>query len=230
MNPRLTHAEALAEKQSLNLNEHRATFTHLPYTSNCPYYGNKVLWGMSGLVFKAKAAGVAKTSPVGGWHYTPAGVDRAVISRAGIAPLKNLDTPDHEAMYKARLNKLATSENGNLFLDDSLTSCAQENYLRFEQVVSVTDAISRDFYALANRLKHQPDGITFKGLEDGMKAILEGYESVGALVTPRNPEVDGEDAYVFKIQQVEIDYWKVTWSICVTGSGRRFLGEPILVR
>jgi hypothetical protein len=92
------------------------------------------------------------------------------------------------------------------------------------------DAISRDFYALANRLKHQPDGITRDGMEDGMKAIGEGYESVGAVVPPRNPEQDGEDGFVFKVEQAEIDLWKITWSVCVTGSGRRFIGEPILVR
>ncbi len=230
INPRLTHAEGLAAKQDLNLNAPRATFTHVPYTSTCPYHQNRTLWGASGVVFRAKAQGVAKTSPTGGWHYTPAGVDRATISRTALRPIKGVGEADLEAMYKARLNKLAISENGALFIDDSLTSCAKENYLRFEQVVSTTDAISRDFYALANRLKHQPDEITLEQITDGMTAIFEGYESVGALVTPRNPEQDGEDAWTFSVEQVEIDYWKVTWSVCVTGSGRRFLGEPILIR
>ncbi len=230
INPRLTHAEGLAAKQDLALNEPRAAFVHIPYTSTCPYYQNRTLWGASGVVFRAKARGVARTSPTGGWHFTPAGVDRATISRTAMRPIKGVGTADHEAMYKARLNKLAINENGALFIDDSLTSCAKENYLRFEQVVSTTDAISRAFYALANRLKHQPDGITLDGLTDGMTEILEGFESVGALVPPRNPEQDGTAAWVFEVQQVEIDYWKVTWSICVTGSGRRFLGEPILIR
>ncbi|MDF5088805.1 hypothetical protein P3597_26405, partial [Vibrio parahaemolyticus] len=131
---------------------------------------------------------------------------------------------------KARLNKLGTDENGNLFIDDSLTSSAAENYLRFEQIVSIADAISRDFYALGNRLKHQPDGATLEGLTDGMASILEGYEAVGALVTPRNPDQDGESAWTLEIKQVEIDYWKVTWSFCPTGSARRILGEPVLIR
>lgn len=230
LNPRLTHDEALTVKQGLSLNQPRALYTHFPYTATCPYYGNKTMWGLSGVVVAAKALGLAKTSPTAGWHYTPAGVDRATISRTGLAPMKGAGTPDYEAMYKARLNKVAVSENGNLFIDDSLSSGAQENYLRFEQVVSVTDAISREFDALANRIKHLPDGITLENITNGMTDILESYESVGALVPPRNPDQDGTEAWTFSVTQVEIDYWKVTWSICVTGSGRRFLGEPILIR
>ncbi|WP_029832034.1 hypothetical protein, partial [Vibrio parahaemolyticus] len=83
-------------------------------------------------------------------------VERAVIQRTGLKPIQGAGEPNYQEMYKARLNKLGTDENGNLFIDDSLTSSAAENYLRFEQVVSIADAISRDFYALGNRLKHQP--------------------------------------------------------------------------
>lgn len=230
INPRLTHDQALKHKQSLNLACHRASYVHLPYAAKCPTYKNKCPWGASGIAFAAKALGVSKTSPTSGWHYTPAGVDRAVISRAGLTPLRGSGEPNFEEMYKARLNKLGVSENGALFIDDSLTSTPVENYLRFEQVVSVTDAISRDFVALANRIKHRPDDDTEKAIEDGMTAIFEGYETVGALVAPRDPEQDGESPWTFEIIQVEIDLWKVTWSICPTGSGRRLIGEPILVR
>ncbi|WP_152473066.1 MULTISPECIES: hypothetical protein [unclassified Vibrio] len=230
IDPRLTHDAALTAKQGMNLNNHRASFVHLPYMAKCPVYKNMCVWGASGIGFAAKAKGVAKSSPVGGWHYTPAGVERAVISRSGLTPIKGVGEPNFQEMYKARLNKLATDENGALFIDDSLTSSTAENYLRFEQVVSIADAISRDFYALANRLKHQPDGTTRKEITDGMAAILEGYEAVGALVPPRNPESDGKEAWRLEVKQVEIDYWKVTWAICPTGSGRRFLGEPILIR
>ncbi|EHI5142616.1 hypothetical protein QNE83_002731 [Vibrio alginolyticus] len=49
-------------------------------------------------------------------------------------------------------------------------------------------------------------------------------------MTPRNPDQDGESAWTLEIKQVEIDYWKVTWSFCPTGSARRILGEPVLIR
>ena len=230
VDPRLTHEAALEFKKGLNFNNHRASFVHIPYQAKCRFYGNMAVWGGSGIGFAAKALGVAKISPVGGWHYTPAGVERAVIQRTGLKPIQGAGEPNYQEMYKARLNKLGTDENGNLFIDDSLTSYNAENYLRFEQVASIADAISRDFYALGNRLKHQPDGATLEGLTDGMASILEGYEAVGALVTPRNPAQDGENAWTLEVKQVEIDYWKVTWSFCPTGSARRILGEPVLIR
>lgn len=230
IDPRKTHQEALDFKRTMGINSQRASFVHIPYLAKCPTYKNMCVWGASGIGFAAKAKGVAKTAPIGGWHFTPAGVERASITRSGLTPMKGAGEPNYQEMYKVRLNKLNTDENGNLFIDDSLTSYNAENYLRFEQVASIADAISRDFYALANRLKHQPDGITYKELVGGMKSILEGYEAVGALVPPREPEVDGKEAWRLEVNQVEIDYWKVTWHICPTGSGRRFLGEPILIR
>lgn len=230
VDPRKTHQEALDFKRTMGINSQRASFVHIPYLAKCPTYKNMCVWGASGIGFAAKAKGVAKTAPVGGWHFTPAGVERASITRSGLMPMKGAGEPNYQEMYKVRLNKLNTDENGNLFIDDSLTSYNAENYLRFEQVASIADAISRDFYALANRLKHQPDGITYKELVAGMKSILEGYEAVGALVPPREPEIDGKEAWRLEVKQVEIDYWKVTWHICPTGSGRRFLGEPILIR
>lgn len=229
IDPRLSHAQALELKSNMGLNNHRASFVHVPYQAKCRFYGNMAVWGGSGVGFTAKAKGVAKSSPVGGWHYTPAGTERAVIPRSSLAPLANAGIHNPQEMYKARLNKLATDENGNLFIDDSLTSNAQENYLRFEQVVSIADAISRDFYALGNRIKHSPDGVTLDALTDGMKSILEGFEATGALVTPRDP-ADGESPWFFTVEQVEIDYWKVTWSFCPTGSARRIMGEPVLIR
>jgi hypothetical protein len=229
INPRLTHEQAVEALEEMNLNEHRASFVHLPYTSKCPFFGNETVWGASGIGFTAKAKGVLKTSPVGGFHYTPAGEERAAISRTGLKPMPNIGEADFERMYKARLNKLGTSENGTLFIDDSLTSCKRENYLRFEQVVSVTDATSRDFYTLSNRLKHLPDGLTRDGLNDGMTDILDGYVGTKALVPPRNPE-DGKDPYILTIKQDEMDNWIVQWAICVTGSGRRMMGVPILIK
>lgn len=230
IDPRLTHPKGLEHKNSLSLNDKRAGYTHLPFTAKCPTYKNMCVWGASGIAFRAKALGVAKTSPTGGWHYTGAGFERATITRTALTPIKNVGEPDYPAMYKARLNKIGVTDKGTLFIDDSLTCHLQENYLRFEQVVSICDAVSRDFHRLANEIKHNPDDVTYQGIYDGMKEILEGYESVGALVKPRNPDVDGEEAWRLTVTQVEIDYWKVSYSLCPSGSGRRMLGEPILIK
>lgn len=230
LDPRLTHTEALTAKQALSLNEHRACYYHFPYTAKCPTYQTKAMWGISGVAFAAKAKGLSKSSPIPAWHYTAAGKDRAVISRTNLAPMKGAGTPDFEAMYTARLNKIGKGKGGVLFIDDSITSCVQENYLRFEQVVSVTDALSREFDNLADTLKHNPDGVTETGLNDGMQDLCEGYDSIGALVPPRNPEIDGKESFKFEVTQPAIDHWKVVWSICPSGSGRRFSGEPILIK
>jgi hypothetical protein len=230
INPRLTFAEALTAKQGLSLNEPRACYYHFPYTAMCPYHQNKTVWGISGVAVAAKAKGLARTSPTGGWHYTAAGVDHATISRTNLALMKGAGTPDYEAMYTARLNKVTLDESGALFIDDSLTSCIKENYLRFEQVVTITDAISREFDALTKQLKHHPDGVTRRAITKGMKAIFTAYESIDALVPPRNPAIDGTEPWMFAVEQVAIDHWKVTWSICPSGSGRRFTGEPVLIQ
>ncbi|CAH0543042.1 hypothetical protein [Vibrio marisflavi] len=230
LNPRLSHEQALTTKTGLSLSEMRANFTHVPYTATCPYFGGKAVWGASGVVFRAKATGVAKSSPIGGWQYAPAGKDRATINRVGLAPAKWAGQPDYEAMYKARINKLATGDTSNLFIDDSLTSFTTENYLRFEHVVSLMDSISRAFVNIANDLKHQPDDVTEKGLTDRMTELLESYEANKAIVAPRNPDSDGTSPWTLSVVQVSIDYWKVTWSVCPTGTARRILGEPVLIR
>lgn len=229
IDPRLSFEAAAKAKEDLGLNEHRACFYHLPFDSIDPTYKCRAVWGLSGTAFRAKAAGVRKSSPVGGWHYTPAGMERAMISRTGLRQLPSAGEPDYERMYKCRLNKVATNAAGLLFIDDSLTSSVRETYLRFEQIVSVSDAISRDYYALANSLKHQPDGVTYDGIVEGMTDILDGYVSTGALVPPTD-EADGTEPYKLFVEKVDKDAWRVRWAISVTGSARRFIGEPMLLK
>lgn len=229
IDPRKTYSEAITAMTDLGISEHRAMFTHLPYTSIDPTYKNRVVFGLSGTHFTAKAKGVAKTSPTGGWHYTPAGEERAIISRTALRLADGAGEPDYEAMYTKRINKIGISQSGQLFIDDSLTSCVKENYLRYEQQVSVPDAMARELVALTNQVKHSPDGITYETLLNGMTDIAENYVSIGALVKPRNKE-DGDEPYRIYVEQVEIDLWRVRWEICVTGSGRRFIGEPVLIR
>ncbi|WP_413113437.1 hypothetical protein [Thaumasiovibrio sp. DFM-14] len=215
--------------EDLSMNNHRTSWYHLPFSSKDPFFGSQVLYGMSGLAFRAKSIGVAKNSPTGGWHYTAAGQERATIDRPGLRPLPGIGLADEERMYRTRLNKVGTTQTGALFIDDSLTACVRENHLRYQQVSSVADAISRDFYALCTQLKHQPDGVTGGGLEDGMTRILDSFVATGALVTPTDP-ADGSNPYEFWIEKAEHDLWQVRWAICVTGSARRFLGQPELIR
>lgn len=230
--PTKSHAEALEFMKGMNINNHRLCMYHFPYIAKDPHFsGARAVWGISGIAFMAKAAGVAMaTGTVGGWHYSPAGEDRAIIDRREIKPLSGIGEPDEKAMYKARLNKLGLATTGQLMIDDAITCRPAEDYLLFQHVSSTMDAISRGFYGLARSIKHSPDGITQEGLERGMKVILDGFVTSGALVAPRNPEEDGEAPYILTVKQVEIDLWEVSWACCVTGVARRILGSPALIR
>lgn len=230
--PSKSHADALKFIQDMNISNHRLCMYHFPYSAKDPHFsGARAVWGLSGVAFKAKATGVAKvTGTVGGWHYSPAGQDRAIIDRRELQQLPGVGEQDEQAMYKARLNKLGLATSGQLMIDDAITCNPSEDYLRFQHVSSTMDAISRSFYDLARSLKHSPDGITYEGLERGMKERLDGFVTSGALVPPRNPEVDGESPYILTVKQVEFDVWEVSWACCVTGVARRILGKPALIR
>ena len=229
LSPGLSYKDALQAKIDLAIGDERACFYHMPFSAVDPTYRCRAVWGLSGVVFTAKAKGVAKTSPTGGWHYTPAGEERALVSRQALRQLTTAGCPDFELMYKSRINKLATNKAGYLFIDDSLTSCVKENYLRFEQIVSVTDAVSRDFVELAKALKHNPDGVTYDGLVFGMVRILDSYIATGALVPPTYPEIDGKEPYKLAVKKTDKDMWEVTFALSITGSGRRFIAKPILI-
>ncbi|ENC6657575.1 hypothetical protein ABKY47_002021 [Aeromonas hydrophila] len=230
--PYKSYAEALEFMSGMNINNHRLSMYHFPYSAKDPHFsGARAVWGLSGVAFAAKATGVALTTgTVGGWHYSPAGEDRAIIDRREMRELPGVGEPDEKAMYKARINKLGLATTGQLMIDDAITCRTAEDYLRFQHVSSVMDAISRSFYDLARSLKHSPDGLTREGLYDGMKLRLDGFVTATALVPPRNPEEDGESPYVLKVEQVEIDLWEVSWACCVTGSSRRIVGKPALIR
>lgn len=229
--PATSYAGALQFMADMNLNNHDVSFYHFPYSAKDPHSGGRAVWGISGVAFQAKAAGVANaTGAVGGWHYSPAGEDRGIINRREIKILAGMGTPDEKAMYKARINKLGLSSTGLLMIDDAITCRASEDYLRFQHVSSVMNAISRQFYDLARTLKHSPDGITERGLTRGTQEILDNFVSAEALVTPRNPEEDGESPYTLTVEQTAIDAWNVQWGCCVTGTSRRILGTPSLIR
>ncbi len=223
--------QALAASKSMAINNNNLSLYHFPYSAKDPYSGGRAIWGISGVAFVAKASGVAKaTGAVGGWHYSPAGEERGIIDRREVQLLPGAGEPDEKAMYKARINKIGLSTTGKLMIDDALTCRQSEDYLRFQHVSSTMNAISRQFYQLANQLKHSPDGLTYDGLERGMTEILSGYVSADALVKPRNPDEDGENPYTLTVAQREIDSWEVQWGCCVTGTSRRILGSPSLIR
>lgn len=229
--PATSYAGAIQFMTDMNLNNHDVSFYHFPYSAKDPHSGGRAIWGISGVAFKAKSLGVANaTGTIGGWHYSPAGEERGVINRREIKVLSGIGTSDEKAMYKARINKLGLTSTGLLMIDDAITCRAPEDYLRFQHVSSVMNAISRQFYSIARALKHSPDGITERGLTRGMTEVLDNYVSAQALVTPRNPTEDGENPYTLIVEQTEIDAWNVQWGCCVTGTARRIMGTPSLIR
>lgn len=229
INPQLSYKDAAKAKSDMAITDHRSCFYHLPFSAMDPTYQTRAIWGISGVVFTAKAIGVAQTSPVGGWHYTPAGEMRATIHREGMKQLPSAGVPDFELMYSVRINKLAINKNGYVFIDDSITSCPRNNYLRFEQIVSVTDAISRDIVDLSDSIKHQPDGLTYDSLTKGVTRILDGYVTTTALVPPSNPKIDGKNPYILQIKKTDKDKWELKYGLSITGSARRILCVPILI-
>lgn len=227
--PNLNFSAAIERQRSLAMNSHFAAAYHLPYSAQDPFYKGKALYGISGFVFAAKAQAVASKSPVGAWHLTAAGETYGTITRSKLELNEGAGVPDYEEMVKVRLNKLGKNSAGQLMIDDSLTTRARKDQLRFEGIVAVDNAIGRDFLRLAKSLKHSGDGVTRAGFERGMKDILDGYVGNDCLVKPRDP-ADGDKPYVVHIEQVESDLWKVSWDICVSGTMRRAIGQSKLFK
>ncbi|MGL5303992.1 MAG: hypothetical protein ACRC9M_10405, partial [Aeromonas sp.] len=134
--PSTSYAEALEFMTGMNINNHRLCMYHFPYSAKDPHFsGARAVWGLSGVAFTAKAVGVAMTTgTVGGWHYSPAGQDRAIIDRRELRELSGVGEPDEMLMYKARINKLGLATSGQLMIDDALTCRTTEDYLRFQHV------------------------------------------------------------------------------------------------
>ncbi len=106
----------------------------------------RVVFGLSGAAYAAKAHGVKKNSDVGGWHYSPAGEERAVIARASLQPLYPEDTPDEKKLWsRSRLNKVSVGTSGQMIIDDALTCCTQDNYLHFHPARPIPDERNQPF-------------------------------------------------------------------------------------
>lgn len=228
----LNYAGADKWVNDLNLNNHRICMYHFPYTAKDASSGARMAWGLSGVAFGAKAQGVRTVPDVGGWHISPAGETRGVIPRRAIKPNVGLDSPDYERMYRTRINKVAIGSGGAMVIDDAITTWKKEDYLRFQHVSSLFDAFSRAFYDLARTLKHEPDGLTLESLNRELPKLADKFVACGALVKPRDP-ADGDMPYKIDVTMPEggaIDLWKITWSLCPTGSARRLFGQPVILR
>lgn len=225
-----TPANAIEEAKSHSFGgSHQPSRYYFPYACRDTFTGMNVVYGISCDAFVAKAKGVALVSDVGGWHYAPAGVSRAIIDRQNISRLASVGVIDREAFVKARINPVSIAADGSVYIDDSLTTFSKNNYLRFQHVSSLMNAIARNFYEIAQAIKHEPDGITQATLMKAMTELLDRYYAAGALVKPRDAS-QGEAPYVVTVTQQDIDLWQVDWSVCPTGTSRRIVGKPILMR
>lgn len=225
-----TPENAISEAKSHSFGgSHQPSRYYFPFSCRDTFTGMNVVYGISCDAFVAKARGVALVSDVGGWHYSPAGISRAIIDRQNIARIPNIGAVDREAFVVARINPVSVAADGSVYIDDSLTTFSKNNYLRFQHVSSLMNAIARNFYEVALAIKHEPDGITQATLMKAMTELLDRYVASGALVTPRDKS-QGEDPYVVQVVQKDIDLWEVSWSVCPTGTARRIVGKPILMR
>ena len=230
--PSLKATQALEWLSNLGLRSRHARAYYCPYSATDPWYGGKTVWGASGAMVAAKVRGIntVTSGVVPGVHYAPAGINRAWFDRTGMVQLYPTDTIDRDDFYDARLNPVVTYSTGDTVADDDLVLWPKSNYLRFGWINDVLDYIDHRFEEGARELKFEPDGLTRNGLMRMMTGICDEMVTSGALVTPRDTANDGSSPYVVTVEQLEIDCWKVTWEVCVTGAARRIVGQPRLIK
>ena len=218
--------------KALGLRSRHARAYYAPYAATDPWYGGTTVWGVSGAqaAAKARCVNTVTSGATPGVHYAPAGLNRAYFSRTSMTQIFPTDVIDRDEFYDARLNPVVTYTTGDTVTDDDLTMWPKSNYLRFGWINDVLDYIDHRFEEGARQLKFEPDGLTRNGLMRMMTGICDEMVTSGALVEPRNPSVDGTAPYVVTVEQVEIDLWKVTWEVCITGAARRIVGQPKLIK
>lgn len=230
--PALKSAEAIAWDAEMGLKSRHARAYYAPYAANDQWRGGKTVWGVSGAMAAAKARcnKIVTVGSTPGVHYAPAGEKRANLTRTGLTALFPDDRINRDALYDGRINPILPVASGGCAADDDLTHIFQTNYIRFGWINDVLDYIDHRFYEGAQLVKFEPDGLTRTGLMDMTTAIMEELVTSGALVTPRDPVQDGSAPYIITVEQLEIDLWKVTWAICISGAARRIAGQPKLIR
>ncbi len=230
--PALKSAEAIAWSNSIGLRSRHARCYYSPIAATDQWRDGECVWGVSGAMAAAKARSnhVVTVGSTPGVHYAPAGEQRGYLTRTGLRLLYEDDVVDRDNLYDARINPVVASSLVGFVADDDLTQWRLTNYLRFGWINDVLDYIDHRFVEGARQIKFEPDGLTRMGLFEMLKAILDDLVTSGALVTPRNPERDGTSPYKITIEQLEIDLWKCTWEVCITGAARRIVGQPKLIR
>lgn len=230
--PGLKSAEAIEWDQDLGLTSRHARAYYSPYSANDQWRGGKCVWGVSGAMAAAKARcnKIVTVGSTPGVHYAPAGEARSYLTRTGLEQLFYTDRINRDDLYDARINPIVPITSGGCGADDDLTHWFKTNYLRFGWINDVLDYIDHRFLEAAQQAKFEPDGITRVVLMDLTTAIMEDLVTSGALVSPREPERDGTNPYIITVQQLEIDLWKVTWEVCITGAARRIAGQPKLIK
>lgn len=230
--PSLRNDAAIQWLKDAGLESRQGSCYHGAYSFSDPFYGGRAVWGYSGAAAASRALSNAIfTGNVPGIHYAIAGVKRGVVNRRGAKPLFGSDPLNKDAFYKARINPILANETGSgVIIGDDMTIHFKENYSRFGWVNSITNYIVHRFLQAASVAKFEPDGLTKDILTDLTTEIMEELVTAGALVKPRNPEVDGDSPYIITVKQLKIDLWQVTWEICPTGAARRIAGQPKLIK
>lgn len=224
--------EAIQWNRSLGITSRHARAYYSPFVATDPWYGGKTAWGVSGAQAAAKARCNATVNygTANGVHLAPAGPNRAVLTRTGLQQLYPDDHLNRDDFYENRINPIVANVSGRCMCDDDMVQWPKTNYLRFGWINDVLDYIDHRFEEGARQVKFEPDGLTRAGLYNMMSQILTDLVTSGALVAPRDPAVDGTSPWILTIEQLELDLWKVTWEVCITGSARRIVGQPKLIK
>ncbi len=230
--PYLKAEEALEWDADMGLKSRHARAYYSPYSATDQWRGGKTVWGVSGAMAAAKAYcnSIVTVGTTPGVHYAPAGEKRSALTRTGMKQLFPEDVINRDNFVKARINPIVGMTSGGCCCDDDLVHQFTTNYLRFGWINDVLDYIDQNFYEGARQVKFDPDGLTKQNLTDMLTTLLETLVTSGALVAPRDTERDGTSPYKLTIEQVEIDLWKATWEVCVTGAARRIAGQPKLIK
>lgn len=236
--PWMTETQVKQWLIDLNMgHSYQASCFHYPYKSNDRWYGGKSVWGVSGEATAAKArcfSTITARADVPGVHFSAAGAKRGHINRSGIEPLHNTGfiSPEDkvEIKFNNRIVARLNSVDKGMVIGDSLTMYGLKNYLMFEHVVAIHNAIMNEWLASARELKFDPDGLTQDGLERTGDDIGRKYTDSGALVPPRDHESDGFDPFRVIVEQQEIDLWSMKLELCPTGVFRRGSAQAVLIK
>lgn len=230
--PSLRNDAAIEWLKEAGLESRQGSCYHGAYSFTDPFYGGRAVWGYSGAAAASRARSNAIfAGNVPGIHYAIAGSNRGTVDRRAAKPLYGNDPINKDAFYTARINPILANETGSgVIIGDDLTIHFKENYSRFGWVNSITNYVVHRFLQAASAAKFEPDGLTREILTELTTDIMEELVTAGALVQPRNPEVDGDSPYIITVEQLEIDLWQVTWEICPVGAARRIAGQPKLIK